>query len=189
MKSENIKIRTDNMPAEMRSLLCDYPRDTWPAHPGFKDKTRQWLGAHQMFRRLSGIVREDIESYLTGNSDAQDYSARLSYLGGRLVGNLHGHHSWEDHSYFPELSAADARFDAGFLILEKDHIALNQALDRFVAIGNRAINLIQVGDKLAREKVARLHVVAETIETLLQRHLGDEEDLAVPIILHYRLRG
>ena len=188
MKLEPLEIPTDNMPAEMRSLLCDYPRDTWSVHPGFKDKTRQWLGAHQIFRELSAIVREDIESYLTGSCDAQDYSARLSYLGGRLVGDLQGHHSWEDQSYFPELSAADARFNAGFMILEKDHLILNQALDNFVTIGNRAINLIQVGDKLARDKVARIHLVAETIETLLKLHLGDEEDLAVPIILHYRLR-
>jgi hypothetical protein len=31
--------------------------------------------------------------------------------------------------------------------------------------------------------------VTETIEAFLRRHLPDEEELAVPIILHHRLRG
>jgi len=35
----------------------------------------------------------------------------------------------------------------------------------------------------------KLHGVAETIEAFLERHLSDEEELAVPIILHHRLRG
>ena len=38
-------------------------------------------------------------------------------------------------------------------------------------------------------KQASLHSTIETIETFLQRHLSDEEELAVPIILHHRLRG
>ncbi len=69
--SAQFNIRVDDMPAEMRSLLDDYPRDSWESHAGFKDKTRQWLGAHQMFRRLSATVRKDTESYLDGNRDAK----------------------------------------------------------------------------------------------------------------------
>lgn len=34
-----------------------------------------------------------------------------------------------------------------------------------------------------------VHLQAEVIEAFLKRHLSDEEDLAVPIILHHRLRG
>ena len=65
-----------------------------------------------------------------------DYAGRLSFYGNRLIGNLHGHHHWEDMEYFPELSAADPRFDAGLEILEKDHEALNRVLDRFAEAGN-----------------------------------------------------
>ena len=42
------------------------------------------------------------------------YTARLAFLGGRLVGTLHGHHGWDDHSCFPEVSTADPRFDPGW---------------------------------------------------------------------------
>lgn len=87
-------IRTDDMPTEMGVLLDQYPRDSWDAHPGFRDKTRHWLGAHRMFRRLGELIRVDTESYLNKDRAADDYAARLSHYGGALVGNLHGHHGW-----------------------------------------------------------------------------------------------
>ena len=186
---ETFDIRTEGMPEEMQLLLRTYPRDDWDAHPGFKEKTRNWLGAHQMFRRLGDFVRSETESYLDETRTPRDYSARLLHYGGNLVGNLHGHHGWEDRSYFPELSAADPRFDAGLKILEKDHEALNVVLDRFTDSANHLLELIQHGEKAARDEAGKLHSTIETIEAFLQRHLGDEEELAVPIILHYRLRG
>jgi len=186
---DHFEIRKDDMPSEMQSLLRTYPRDTWDAHPGFKEKTRHWLGAHRMFRQLSRSVRKDTESYLDGDLDAYDFAGRLSHRGGALVGNLHGHHGWEDHSYFPELSAADPRFDAGLEVLEKDHAGLDVVLDSFTRTANRTIKLLQLDETAARDEAGKLHDAAQTIEVFLQRHLTDEEDLAVPIILHHRLRG
>jgi len=186
---DEFTIRTDDMPTEMQSLLRKYPRDAWDAHPGFKEKTRHWLGAHRMFRQLSATVRKDTESYLDGDQAADDFAGRLSYRGGALVGNLHGHHGWEDHSYFPELSVADPRFDAGLEVLEKDHADLDVVLDSFTRTANRTIKLIQLDETAARTEAGKLHTAAQTIEVFLTRHLTDEEELAVPIILHHRLRG
>tara|TARA_R110002094_G_scaffold134060_1_gene126382 strand:+ start:3211 stop:3777 length:567 start_codon:yes stop_codon:yes gene_type:complete len=182
-------IRTTDMPSEMRILLDAYPRDRWEAHPGFKEKTRHWLDAHQMFRQLGQITRKETERFLDKSRAADDFAARLSYYGDALVRNLHGHHGWEDHIYFPELSAVDPRFDAGLETLEKDHEALDVVLESFTETANRTIKLAQLDEKQAREEAGKLHGVAETIEAFLQRHLGDEEELAVPIILHHRLRG
>lgn len=186
---EHVEIRTEPMPEDMRLLSRDYPRDGWQAHPGFRDKTRHWLGAHQMFRRLGNLVRSETERYLDRNRDPEDYAARLSYYGDALVRNLHGHHGWEDHSFFPELTAADPRFDAGLKILEQDHQALDIVLDRFTRVANRTIKLIQLDEVAARDEAGAVHAEAEVIEAFLARHLSDEEDLAVPIILHHRLRG
>lgn len=187
--SDHIEIRTDDMPNEMQSLLQDYPRDSWDAHPGFREKTRNWLGAHQMFRQLGKITRKETELFLDRSRSGDEFAARLSHYGGLLVGNLHGHHGWEDHSYFPELSAADPRFDAGLEILEKDHQDLDVVLDSFTRTANRAIKLVQLDEEQARNEAGKLHGVTETIEAFLLRHLNDEEELAVPIILHHRLRG
>ena len=182
-------IRETDMPEELRFLLDTYPRETWEAHPGFKDKTRQWLSAHQNFRALAERVRLDTELVLNKDMALDDYTARLSFLGGRLVGNLHGHHGWEDHSCFPELSAADPRFDAGLELLENDHADLDVVLDDFTRQANRVIKLAALDEVQALDEAGAVYGQAQTIEAFLKRHLSDEEDLAVPIILHHRLRG
>lgn len=182
-------IRQDDMPQDMRFLLDTYPRDAWNAHPGFKEKTRHWLGAHQMFRRVAERIRLDAEGLLNKDMALDDYAGRLSHFGGNLVANLHGHHGWEDHSYFPELSAADARFDAGLAVLEQDHADLDKVLDGFTRTANRVIKLSELDAVQAYEEAGKVHETSVTIEAFLKRHLSDEEELAVPIILHHRLRG
>lgn len=186
---DTYNIRTEDMPHELRFLLNEYPRDSWEGHPGFKEKTRHWLGAHQMFRQLAELVRVDTERSLEKELSAEDHAARLSYYGNALVANLHGHHGWEDHNYFPELSAADPRFDAGLDVLEKDHADLDVVLENFTHQANRIIQLTQLDPAQVHEEVGQLHQTSEVIEAFLKRHLSDEEDLAVPIILHHRLRG
>lgn len=187
--TDNLAVRSEALPEDMRILLHDYPRESWENNPGFKQATRNWLGAHEMFRRLSHIVRSETEHYLDRSRSSHDYAARLSHYGDALVRNLHGHHHFENHSYFPELSTADPRFDVGLEILEKDHMALDVVLDSFTKVANRTVKLIQLDEKQARDEAGNLHGVAKTIEAFLARHLSDEEELAVPIILHHRLRG
>ena len=182
-------LRQEALPDEMRILLDKYPREAWEGHPNFKQATRNWLGAHKMFRALSKAVRTDAEQYLDKRIDPRDYAARLSYRGNALVGNLHGHHGWEDHSYFPELSAADPRFDSGLQILEKDHKILDEVLNNFTDAAIRAIDFITTDENPAFDEVGKVYDNAQIIENLLTRHLKDEEELAVPIIIHHKLRG
>ncbi len=186
---DTYNIREDAMPEGMRFLLSRYPRESWEDHPGFAEKTRHWLGAHQMFRRVANRIRLDTEEVLNRDLAVDEYAGRLSHFGGGLVSNLHGHHGWEDHSYFPELSAADPRFDAGLELLEQDHADLDRVLDDFTRSANRAIKLSGLDANQAREEAAQVLKASQTIEAFLQRHLTDEEELAVPIILHHRLRG
>ena len=186
---DTYQIRQDDMPEDMWLLLNQFPRASWDEYPGFKDKTRQWMNAHQGFRRLAERVRADTELLLDKEMAADDYAARLSFLGGRLVGNLHGHHHWEDHSYFPELSAADPRFEAGLEVLEQDHADLDVVLDDFTQQANRGIKLTALDEAQAYDEAGALHGQANVIEAFLKRHLIDEEDLAVPIILQHRWRG
>ncbi|MEM1298574.1 MAG: hemerythrin domain-containing protein [Pseudomonadota bacterium] len=183
------EMREHDMPEELGFLLQRYPREEWEAHPGFKDKTRHWMGAHQMFRRVAERVRLDTEAVLNKDIALDDYVGRLSYFGGNLVGNLHGHHGWEDHEYFPELSAADPRFDAGLELLEQDHADLDLVLDDMTRKANRVIKLSSLDEGQALDEANAVLPAAEAIEAFLHRHLADEEDLAVPIILHHKLRG
>ncbi len=187
--THNFNMRTKDMPSEMQVLLADYPRADWDAHAGFRNKTRNWLEAHNMFRNVSEMVRLDAERYLDKDQSGDEFAGRLSYFGGLLVRSLHGHHGWEDHQFFPELEAADPRFATGLELLEQDHHDLDEVLDGLTQSANRAIKLVQLDEAQAYEEAGEVQRVAGVVEAFLDRHLGDEEDLAVPIILHHRLRG
>ncbi|MCG6904388.1 MAG: hemerythrin domain-containing protein [Rhodobacter sp.] len=177
------------LPPDMGLLLRDYPRDAWPDHPNFARSIQNWMGAHQMFRQLGELTRSETELYLNKDRDADDYAARLAYYGDLLVRNLHGHHGWEDRSFFPELARADARFEHGLDMLESDHAALDEVLDRFTRTSNRVVKLVQLDEAQARPEAGEVRGIAAEIEAYLSRHLSDEEDLVVPIILHHKLRG
>ncbi|MBV7380406.1 hemerythrin domain-containing protein [Maritimibacter dapengensis] len=181
--------RTTPLPSELSFLLADHPRDSWERDPHFLRSTRNWIAAHRLFRDLAYLLRTGAEHYLDGDFDATSYAPRLSVYGDRLVRALHGHHRFEDLSFFPELSEADARFDEGLAILEADHLALDATLDGFTRVSNRALKLLQLDEAQARDEIGAVHDGAVRIEAFLDRHLGDEEDLVVPILLEHRLRG
>lgn len=81
---QNYLIRESNMPDEFRILLAEYPREGWEHHPGFHQPTRNWLGAHLMFRRLSTIIRTDLENYLDRRRSVRDTLVQLTHYGMRL---------------------------------------------------------------------------------------------------------
>ena len=185
---ENLETR-QGLPVEMQTLLRDYPRDAWPDHPNFAASIQNWLGAHVMFGRLADIVEKDTQTYLDRDSDAQDYAGRLGYFGNQLVANLHGHHTWEDRSYFPELNRADSRFESGLQMLEADHEVLDAGLDRLTRHANRAIQLTTLDPDQVKDEAGKVLKSVEDIKSYLGRHLPDEEDLIVPILLHHKMRG
>jgi len=186
---ETTMVRQDALPQDMRILLRDYPRDAWPDHPNFAASIQNWMGAHEMFRALSKAVRLNTEGYIDKSIGSDTYAARLSHYGNLLVRNLHGHHGWEDHVFFPEISRSDPRFDSGLATLESDHEHLDKVLERFTVASNRTVKLIQLDETQAQSEAGGIHKAASEIEGFLRRHLADEEDLVVPIILHHKLRG
>ncbi len=177
------------LPPEMQILLRDYPRESWPENPNLARATQQWLGAHSMFRQLAAIITKDTQGFLDKAEDPQVYAGRLAHFGNLLVRNLHGHHHWEDRSFFPELEAADPRFADGLAMLESDHVALDGLLERFTRSANRVVQLAALEEAQMAGETGPLGETCDGIGRFLQRHLTDEEELAVPILLHHRLRG
>ena len=186
--TNHIPIR-EGLPPDMRSHLRDLPRDSWQTHPAFARSIQNWMGAHQMFRQLGAIVQKDSELFLDKGMDADHYAGRLAYFGNLLVRNLHGHHTWEDREYFPELQAADPRFADGLEMLEGDHVELDALLDRFTRDANRVVQLATLEPAQMIEEAGPVRDMAEQLNAFLERHLTDEEDLVVPILLHHRLRA
>jgi iron-sulfur cluster repair protein YtfE (RIC family) len=179
----------DGWPSDTATLLADYPREAWPAHPHFAQSIRNWMGAHAGFRHYGRIVTDTTEHFIDRTVDPETYAERLAQVGGRLVGNLHGHHTWEDRSFFPEIREAEYRFDHGLETLEADHDVLDRTIETLTRQANRVIKLIQLDEGAARGEAASLHDSASQLEGFLSRHLTDEEDLIVPILLHHKMRG
>ena len=173
--------KRDGLPHALTVLLREYPRDLWEAHPSFDGLVRFWLDRHMMFRRILEMLTAETEKRLDQKKDPMHFKAHVSKLGSKLVGELHGHHNIEDAHYFPVLAKKDARIARGFDILDRDHHALDEILHRYVEAANAAIN----ADLKSTREVGTFLEETRSLERLLSRHLIDEEELVVPVILKH----
>ena len=100
-----------------------------------------------------------------------------------FLSHLNGHHQIEDYQFFPTFSAAEPRLVAGFDVLERDHETIHAVMNRMAETAN-AFMAVPDGE---RDKL--LFAGDEYVDTgerllkFLDRHLNDEEDLIIPLIL------
>ena len=170
----------DGLPPELQVLLREVPRADWPGHPEFSGLVQFWLDRHGMFRQLLDLLTADVQALADRRIDFPAYAPRLSRFGGMLLNELHGHHQIEDHHYFPRLAQIDRRIARGFDLLDADHHAMDAALHDLAEGANGVLKggpAGRFGDRLAG------------FARLLGRHLTDEEDLIVPVILKSGFRG
>lgn len=172
------------LPDALRVLLDEYPKANWESDPGFEGLLRFWLDRHLMFRKIVAQMQADTEKLLNNDLSAKFYAAHLSRYGGMFVQELHGHHSIEDQHYFPKLIDLDSRISRGFDILDADHHAIDGHLNQFVEGANAVLRHAEDRDKMVPEADAFL-VGLNRLERLLDRHLTDEEELVVPVVLKY----
>ena len=180
------------LPDALRVLLRDYPRDIWESHRNFDGLTRFWLERHLMFRRLHGMLTGEAEKYLDAGSDGPGFARQTARLGQFLLEQLHQHHQVEDVHYFPLLSGLEPRLAAGFELLDSDHHALDghlHALARAATAAVQATGTAPAGPAgPARDAAGALHRQLDGFGRFLDRHLLDEEDLVIPVILHHAPR-
>lgn len=176
------------LPDALRALVEQYPRAGWERHPEFNALTRFWLDRHLMFRRLQGLLLTETVGFLDRGRDPQRFGADLARHGGMFLNELHGHHLVEDAHYFPTLRAQDPRLVAGFDLLDADHHALDGGIQALAASMNGVLRGL-ADDTRALEPAAALKAELDAFARALDRHLTDEEDLVVPVILEHRGAG
>jgi len=173
------------LPDALRVLLREYPRAGWEAHPNFDGLTRFWLERHLMFRELLARLSKDSEAFLDRRAAPEAFGGRLARLGGLFLNELHGHHQIEDHHYFPVLAAQDRRLADGFALRDADHHALDGRLDALAGAANAVLRALPGPAPAARDAAGALHAALDRFGGTLERHLEDEEDPVVPVILKY----
>lgn len=165
------------LPPALRVLAEELPRAGWEAHPNFKPLAEFWMERHLMFRRVLAALTDDTEARLDDRMTAEALAPRISRLGGMLIGGLEEHHAVEDYHYFPAMAGMEPRIQRGLDMLDADHNALHAWLAALTEAANGAIG------GQGSDAAGRLHTELVRFAPLLDRHLTDEEDLIVPVIL------
>ena len=173
--------RRARLPDALRVLLDEMPRAGWEANPNYSQLIAFWLDRHLMFRKVTERLTEETRAALDGG-DPQHYRRALSHLGGHLINGLHGHHQIEDAHYFPVMAALDTPVRRGFDILDADHHALDPLLHGLAEDANA---VLRPGEDGLTDRIATFHKRLGAFDPFLNRHLEDEEELVVPVLLKY----
>ena len=175
--------RRSGWPDDLRVLVARYPREQWDAHANLGEMARFWLSRHAMFRELSAAIEQITAQFraqvLPPADFARQFVPRLQFM----LNQLNVHHQIEDLHYFPIFRAADARLVRGFDVLEGDHHHIHADMARTAENANALLQALRAdADTLRRCGDAYADSSGALIKGLI-RHLDDEEDLIVPLIL------
>lgn len=173
------------LPDALRVLVTQFPRAEWANHPNYSQLIAFWLDRHMMFRRLMTELSADADKMLDKQINPETYKKRLSRFGGMLIHELHNHHQIEDMHYFPVMAKLDTRVSAGFDLLERDHHALDGILETWTQSANAVLQSARTGHAEFETTVSGFQKTLTGFDPLLNRHLIDEEELVVPVLLKY----
>jgi len=175
--------RRSGWPEDLRVLVSRYPREQWDGHANLGEMARFWLSRHAMFRELTGMIRQIETEFRAGRLPPQEFAGafvpRLQFL----LSQLEVHHQIEDYHYFPIFRAADARLARGFDVLEGDHHAIHADMARVAETANALLRALSSDADSLRARTDDYAAASGTLLKGLIRHLDDEEDLIVPLIL------
>ncbi len=178
----SIETRT-GLPEEWKFLLENYPRDSWSSHSNLGEHTRFWLSIHRHFRMMGSHLVAQSEDYREGRVDGTQFRTQMAPRLQQFLQTLDHHHRIEDGVFFPNFMAAEKRLIKGIELLEEDHHVIDAEVHTMVRVANA---LLQTRDddhdglKRAGEDFATSSV---RIVGLLDRHLNDEEEIVVPLML------
>lgn len=175
--------RRSGWPEDLRVLVARYPRELWDAHPNLGEMARFWLSRHVMFRELSGAIGQIAAQFRAGQLPPEEFARQLVPRLQFMLDQLNVHHQIEDLHYFPIFRAADDRLARGFDVLEGDHHHIHADMARTAGTANALLRALQGGGDTMHRCGDDYADASGALLKGLVRHLDDEEDLIVPLIL------
>lgn len=171
------------LPDDLKFLLADYPRETWSGHDNLGQVCRFWLDRHQMFRELIAALRDANDGLREGQIAADAFRPWFVPRFNFFLQQLHAHHQIEDLHYFPVFVRAERRLTRGFDLLENDHDVIHHRLETLLQAGIALDRGIETGGDALKRNTEHAADRLHDFVGALGRHLEDEEDLIVPVIL------
>src|SRR5215207_2351186 len=147
--------RRTGWPDDLRLFVERYPRAVWPGHANLGQTARFWLERHDMFRDLGAALKSATGEFREGRPAARRVPALVR--------------------------AAEPRLVRGFEVLEHDHDILHERIARLADAANAFLEASEPG--AMRACADRYSLVTDELLSGLVRHLADEEDLIIPLIL------
>lgn len=175
--------RRSGWPEDLRVLIARFPREQWEGHANLGAMARFWLSRHAMFRELSGNIGEIAANFQSGAIPAAEFPRQLVPRLQFLLSQLDVHHQIEDLHYFPIFRAAETRLSRGFDVLEGDHHAIHADMAATAETANALLRALAGGKDALKRPADDYAQASGTLIKGLIRHLDDEEDLIVPLIL------
>ena len=163
---------------EVRAPLIELPRADWSDQPGYAGFPAHFLGIHAELRG----VADRLVALLQGVADEPPAarverwrSTRTGELALGLARAAHHHHDLEEANLFPWLAASHPTFERAMRLLDGDRRVLEETLARLES--SAAVPSAEPGAALG---------AAQDLAKVLERHLSDEEEIAVPALLGMR---
>jgi hypothetical protein len=178
--------RERQWPVERDVLLKRHPRERWASHASLD--VAFWLEVHRRFRHECAALEGLADDYRQQRLPARELAIVAAPRLAGLLTDLRGHHQVEDFHYFPVFRRLAPRLTLGIDVLEHDHAELDQdalvARDALrelrAALANGDANVADATAALAAQQFV---TAASRLGLRIRRHLNDEEDLVVPLLL------
>ena len=175
--------RRSGWPDDLRVLIARFPREQWQGHANLGAMARFWLSRHAMFRELAAMIQAVETQFREGVLSPAEFPRHLVPRLQFLLSQLNVHHQIEDLHYFPVFRAAEAQLTRGFDVLEGDHHAIHADMEQTAHAANALLRALS-GEPQALQRCGDDYTAASgALLKGLIRHLDDEEDLIVPLIL------
>jgi iron-sulfur cluster repair protein YtfE (RIC family) len=171
------------LPDDLRLLYDKYPRADWNSVHTIGELGAFWISRHDMFREFGRMLVAGLDDLREERVSAERFARWFAPRLNHFLGDLEGHHQIEDYQYFPLFAAAEPRLARGFALLEEDHHLIHDLLERNADTAgafHRDLVTGSVQMPFSRDAYA---VEADTLLRGLMRHLEDEEDLLIPLLL------
>ena len=186
--TENHVLTREGISQALRKFLFEIPRERWTQTPGFHGEPQFWLHIHRGLLQASATLPELCKALLNNpdrKPDGEEFRGILEFSS-QLVHHAHQHHHIEDSHFFPLFAQQYPELIHPLSLLDGDHRVLSDVLDDMEKASH--LMKVQLSEPLTsvhslQKLTENMLASASSLDTLFRRHISDEEEICIPIML------